>query len=234
MSLTYAEIVTLANQEAKTPGYLDQAGQYLNLVLQDLALNYRFDIRHNDIFTITTGTVSPPEGPYALPSDYVSHVEGEIRFIENGQPYVLFQVPLRKLKHQFTGQGFTTYPQVFATDVSDQANKKVFFWPPPNGAYVIEFPYYMAHEFIADPATSSEVPWFPSSDYLIKATAAKLCRSLDDDRAEKYRYEAEADLTKYMKMMDDKEGYAQRVQLDPNNFLGRGDLKGTKQNPWGN
>lgn len=233
MSLTYAEIVTRATQEAKAPGYLAQGADYLNMVLQDLALNYDFDIMQNDDFTITTGTVSPAEGPYSLPSDYLRHVPDEIRFIEQGTPYVLFQVPLRKLKRQFTGQGVTNYPQVFATDVSDQSDKKAFFWPPPNGAYEIEFPYFKAHTFEPDAANSSNVPWFPPSFYLIKKTAARLCSANDDDRAERLDFEADELLKDYMKMMDDKTGYAQQVRLDKNNFRGRGDLPGTKQNPWG-
>ncbi len=232
MSLTYAQIVNRAAQEAKVPGFLDQAGEYLNMVLQDLALNYDFDLRHNDDFVIITNTVSPPEGPYPLPADYIRHVLREVRFIVNGEPYILFQVPLRTLKKQFTGQGFTTFPQVFASDISD-SGKSIFFWPPPNQAFEIEFPYYSGHTFEVDPANSANVPWFPSSHYLIKATVARLISGTDDDRAEKLRYESEQDLTKYMKMKDDNLGYAETVKLDSNNFAGRGELPGTKQNPWG-
>ena len=232
MSLTYAQIVKRATQAAKVPGFIIQGGEYLNMVLEDLALYYDFDIRHNDTHSILTNTVSPPEGPYPLPADYLRHVVEEIRFIERGEPYVLFQVPLRTLKKQFTGQGFTTYPQVFATDISI-TGKQVFFWPPPNGSYDIEFPYYSAHTYEIDPETSSSIPWFPSSSYLIKAVTAKLCSDVDDSRAESLYFEAETLLVKYMKMMDDKTGYAETVKLDSNNFAGRGSLPGTKQNPWG-
>ncbi len=231
MALTFQQIVLRAAQGAKVPGFLDQAGEALNMVLANLAEFYNFDLRHNDGFTVTTNSVSPPEGPYPLPADYLRHVFRETRFIVNGVPYVLFQVPLPLLKKQFTGQGFTTYPQVFATDISD-SGKNVFFWPPPNAPYEIEFPYYSASPQEPDPANSTNVPWFPISEYLVKATQAILLSDYDDDRAERMEFKAEQILTKYLKMKDDRQGYAETIKLDSKNFAGRGDLPSTKQDPF--
>lgn len=232
MPLTYAEIIDLATQEAKVPGFTDQAGLHLNMILEDLALNYNLDVRHNDTFTITTGSVTPLEGPYPLPSDYLRHVANEVRFIINGTPFNMFQVPLYKFKEQFVGEGIGTYPEFFAIDIGDSGSN-IFFWPPPNGAYVVEFPYYQKHIYEVDPANSSSIPWFPMSSYLVKETAARLASGNDDDRAEKLAFEAKEYLQNYLTMKDDKEGYAQVVNLDRNNFPGRGRLRGIKSNPWG-
>jgi hypothetical protein len=232
MALTYAEIITLATQEAKVPGFTDQAGLHLNMILQDIALNYDLDIRHDDTFTITTQGQNPPEGPYILPAEYLRHVPDEVRFVDQGIPFNLYQKPLKQFKEYFTGPGIGNYPEFFATDVSDQAAPKVFFWPPPNGAYTIEFPYYMRHVYVDDPANSSEVPWFPMSSYLVKETAARLTSGSDDDRTERLSYEAKELLKDYLTMKDDQEGYAQRVGLDRNNFPGRGRVRGTKRVPW--
>jgi len=233
MALTYAQIILRAGQDAKVPGFVDQAGEHLNMVLQDLALNYDFDIKQNNTFTITTGSVIPPEGPYPLPADYLRHVPDQILFVINGFHYSLHQKSYAAYKQYFTGQGIGNYPEFFATNMGTPGNSEAFMWPPPNGVYVIQWPYYEAHTYESDPANSTNVPWFPVSSYLIKETAARLCSGNDDDRSEKLAAEAEKYLTRYLKMKDDQEGYVNTVGLDRNNFPGRGRLKGTKQNPWG-
>ena len=231
MALTYAEIIDLAAQEAKVPGFTNQAGLHLNMILEDLALNYNLDVRHNDGYTFQTNA-TPAEGPYDLPDDYLRHVANEARFIIDGTPFNMFQVPVHKFKEQFVGEGIGTYPEFFAVDIGDQG-AKLFLWPPPNGFYTIEFPYYQKHIYEPDPASSSNIPWFPMSSYLVKELGARLASGNDDNRAEKLSVEAELMLTKYLKMKDDKEGYAQVVNLDRNNFPGRGRLRGIKSNPWG-
>lgn len=231
MALTYAEIVDLSLQEAKVPGFTNQAGLHLNMILDDLALNYNMDIRHNDTYTITTGGL-PAGGPYPLPADYLRHVVDEVRFVDNGTPFNLYQKPYSVYKEYITGPGIGAYPEFFAIDINDQGSN-AFFWPPPDGAYVIEFPYYQRHEYETDPANSTNIPWFPMSSYLIKELTARLTSGNDDNRSEKLSYEATQQLTRYLKMKDDKEGYAQRIGLDRNNFPGRGSTRGTKQNPWG-
>jgi hypothetical protein len=231
MALTYAQIVDLATQEAKVPGYTNQAGLHLNMILQDLALNYNLDVRHNDSYTFQTIN-TPQEGPYALPDDYLRHVANEARYVVNGTPFNMFQVPLHKYKEQFIGEGIGTYPEFFAIDIGD-TGANLFLWPPPNGSYTIEFPYYQKHEFVSDPATNDTVPWFPMSSYLVKELGARLASGNDDSRAEKLSFEAKEMLKDYVTMKDDKEGYAQTINLDRNNFPGRGRLRGIKSNPWG-
>lgn len=233
MALTYARIIELAKEDAKVPGYNAQAGDHLNMVLQDLALNYDFDLMKDETFSFLTGTVSPTEGPYPLPADYLRHAPDEVRFIQLGTPFNLYQKPLAHFKRYWIGEGIGNYPEFFSTDVSVPGAAVVYIWPPANGSYDIEFPYYKIHTFEPDAANSLNIPWFPSSFYLIKETAARLSSGVDDNRAEKLSFEAERNLTKYLKMKDDQEGYAITVKLDRNNFSGRGGVRGTKANPWG-
>jgi hypothetical protein len=232
MALTYAEIIDLAGQEAKVPGFTSQAGLHLNMILEDLALNNNLDIRHNDTYTIAVTGGLPAGGPYALPADYLRHVADEVRFVDRGIPFNLYQKPLKDYKTFITGPGIGAYPEFFSIDIGDNG-ANIFFWPPPDGAYTIEFPYYQKHVYETDPANSTNVPWFPMSSYLIKELTARLTSGNDDNRSEKLSYEAKEMLKGYLTMKDDKEGYAQQIGLDRNNFSARGRLRGTKQNPWG-
>lgn len=236
MALTYAQIVTTATQIAKCPGYSVIAGQMLNSILTDLALNYDFDIQKVEDFTVTTGTgVVAPQGPYPLPANYLRAAPQEVNFLINGEPFILTQFSLAKFRAQFTGPGITSYPSFFATDfgtVESLGYPVAYLWPPVSGAYVITWPYFKAHAVVANAETSSAVPWYPSSVYLYTALAGELMKITDDDRQGKYSSDAEDLLRKYLLMKDDKEGYAQQVQLDSNNFRSTINTLPTKQTVW--
>jgi hypothetical protein len=234
MSLTYAEIIELAAQEAKVPGFVTQAGAHLNMILEDLALNYNFELMKDETHTVTVGNIANGEGPYSLPSDYLRHAVDEVLFQVNGQPYQLYQKSLSAFKRFTTGPGIGTYPEFFSTDFSVPDAPVAYVWPPAKGAYVIEWPYYKKHIYEPDPHESTNTPWFPMSSYLIKELAARLCSGNDDERSIKLSAEAEVMLRKYLTMKDDNTGYAMTVKLDRNSFSGRSVAKGTKLNPWGN
>lgn len=233
-TMTCQQIVTLATQNAKVPGFTEQAGMHLNMILEDLALNYDFDLMKNEVFQIVTAGGTPALTPYDLPADYLRNATDELIYIVNGLPFTLYQKSLAMLKQFFTGPGISSYPQFFATDLSLTVadNPIAYLWPPPNGAYTITWPYQKAHEWITSPETSSEVPWFPMSAYLVQELTARLCLANDDDRGPGLSQKAEDMLLHYLKMKDDRDGYAQRIMLDRNNFPGRGRLRGTKSIPW--
>lgn len=232
MALTYAEIINLANQEAKVPGFTEQAGLHLNMVLQDLALDYNFDLMKNETFVVVTGSVTPGEGPYPLPVDYLRHAFDEVLFIVDGTPFNLYQKSLAGFKKFFTGPGIGSYPEFFATDFSVTDAPVAFLWPPPIGVFNIEWPYFKKYIYEVDPATSTNIPWFPKSSYLIKEVSARLTSGNDDDRSTKLAAEADKYLKDYLILKDDKDGYPLTVQLDRNNFPGRGRVRGTKIIPW--
>src|SRR5690242_13656157 len=96
MPLTAAQIVTQATQNAKVPGYASQAGQLLNLVLQDLCQTYDFDLARKTII-LQIGTATPNTiGPYSLPADYLRVRYNEAFYLISGVPYTLIQIPLEE------------------------------------------------------------------------------------------------------------------------------------------
>ena len=75
MALTAAQIVARACEIAKVPGYTQQAGQYLNMVLSDLCQDYDFQVaRRTYYFNMNPGLVAQVgssvfgSGPYNLPA----------------------------------------------------------------------------------------------------------------------------------------------------------------------
>jgi hypothetical protein len=74
---------------------------------------------------------------------------------------------------------------------------------------------------ITTPETSSSVPWFPNTKYLITALACELMKLTNDDRYLAYKADADDILMRYLKMKDDPEGRAKRVQLDRRFFGNR-------------
>lgn len=235
---TYQEIVTAACAIAKVPGYTVQAGQLINNILTQLAENYNFDIQKVTTFSITTGTttVNNGAGPYNLPSGYLRHAINEVNYIFNGEPYVLQQIPIAQWRSLFQGPGIQNLPEQFATDFSTAetlGNPQVYLWPPPNGAYVIQWPYYQRHQNIQSPETSQAVPWMPDILYLKTKLAWALMMYSDDTRMEHF-YQMNKDiLDKYLEMKDDVVGYAKKVQLDGRSFRpGWSTLRNTKYVGW--
>ena len=70
----------------------------------------------------------------------------------------------------------------------------------------------------ATPETSTNVPWFPNQQYLLRRLEAELMTIVDDSRQSDYMRQAEDQLRDYIKLKDDKEGHAQTVQLDRRQF----------------
>ena len=69
MALTAAQIVTLANQAAKTSGMTSQAGQKLNAILQDLCMTYDLaQARKLTTFTFNTGPAGDQQRHRSIPA----------------------------------------------------------------------------------------------------------------------------------------------------------------------
>lgn len=221
MPLTAAQIVTQACQNAKVPGFTSQAGQLLNLVLQDLCQNYDFDIaRSSTLINVGTNGSNPLQGPYSLPSDYLRTRYNGAFYQINGVPYTLINIPLEEYDRLVQQAGINNYPEMFATDMG-QSPPVMYFWPPPSGVFPTTVRYQRQMPDITTPETSSAVPWFPNQEYLIAALSAKLCAISDDERMVSFENIAMAKLEQYLKLKDDKEGYAQRVRLDRRQFAGQ-------------
>jgi hypothetical protein len=219
MALTYAQIVSIACQVAKCPGYTSQAGALLNTILGDLNQTHDFDVcRAVQNFNFDTNLGS---GPYPLAADYLRTRYNEMWYTINGVKYVMIQVELFEFDAMVQQAGLQSYPTFYATDMSPTADGNppvAYFWAPPSGAYPVTNRYQRQMPVEATPETSTNVPWFPNQQYLLRRLEAELMTIVDDSRQSDYMRQAEDQLRDYIKLKDDKEGHAQTVQLDRRQF----------------
>lgn len=204
-----------------------QAGQYLNVLLANLAQSYDLDI----IRETTTLNLNPGTAEYELPDDFLRtrevfySIQGTIFWCT---PYAQ---GLADYDQQFKGSGINNYPYKYATNVS-LAPTTMLFYPPPQIAIPVTVRYQPQPTDIVTPETSATIPWFPNQLYLIKQLSAELMADAVDPRAETTANSAKAILRDYTAMSDDKEGRARNVPLDPNRFRSVvGALKLTKNQP---
>lgn len=247
MALTAAQIVALANQDSSTQGYTSQAGQLLNVILQELCQNYDLDCaRGTQVLNFNPGqaqnlslypNVSPGGGPYALSSDFLRMVDDkDATWYNNGVPYPMIPCDLSEYDNLIQQAGQQAYPYLFATDTS-QSPPNLLVWPPPNGTYQCLIRYRRQMPDISTPETSSTVPWFPNSQYLRTRLAGEMMKIADDDRWERFLGDgpsgAQGILNRYLKMQGDNNDRATEVKLDRRRFGPNfRSLKNTKTVGW--
>lgn len=228
MALTAAQIVSLACQDAAAVGYTSQAGQLLNVVLQDLCENWNFDAaKGTTVFNFSPVTqtnpnlypnIQPGGGPYQLPADFLRMVDDkDATWYLQGVPYPMIPCDLSEYDNLVQQAGNQSYPYIFATDVS-QSPANLLVWPPASGSYQCLIRYYRLMPDIATPETSSTIPWFRNTGYLRTRLAAELMGITDDTRRAEWLQRAEAQLLSYMKMRDDNADRAITVKLDRRRF----------------
>lgn len=225
--LTAAQICSLARETAKCPGYTTQSGQFLNVILEELSQNYDFDVikgRYNFNFNSVTGTLS---GPYTLPTDWYRGIDKDILYTINGVPYPMVNISLTEFHNLVQQSGLQSYPTSYATDMS-QSPPVMYVWPPASGSFPVSAGYFKQAPVITTPETSTTVPWFPSTQYLLRRLAGELMMLTNDDRAMGFLGDDDEEkdtpgsacdiLRKYLKMKDDMGGKVDRVQLDRRHF----------------
>lgn len=244
MPQTAQQIVTLACQIAKGPGFISQGGQFLNATLQDLCQDYDLEVAlgiNNFSFNSATGQGA---GPYTLPVDYlrtrVQDGKDEFFYTINGQPYPLIQCTLTEFDWMVQTPGFTNFPYYYATDLTTSPpTMKV--WPPANGSYPCVQRYFRLMPDIVTPETSNVVPWFGNSEILLTSVAGRLMAITGDDRYEAYMSEDierfptswKAKMNAYLKNLEDREGAVHTVGRDRRRWGRTWDmLRNTKQIGW--
>lgn len=231
MALTAAQIVTLALQDSKAPGFTTQAGQLLNVILQELCQNYDLDLAQGT-FSFNFDTGSPPSaiypnakpgaGPYNLPADFLRMVDDKdnIWFL-NGVPYPMIPCDLSEYDNFVQQPNMQAYPYIFATDVS-QSPPQLLVWPPASGNFPCTLRYRRQMPDITTPETSATVPWFPNSQYLRTRLAGEIMKITDDDRYKDFLGDspsgAQGILDRYLKMKDDATNRGKFVTLDRRQF----------------
>jgi hypothetical protein len=210
--LTAQQLITYALQIAKAPGYTQQASDLLNARLSTLARTYDLDLLLvTTQFSVPAGVQNSP-----LPTDYVrGH---ELWYYIGGLPQTLRQIGLPDYDRLNTGSVAMAYPTMWT---SNPASGLLHLYPMPNTSIAFTLRYWSQPADIASPATSSVVPWFPDSDYLLTALAADVMRLTDDTRQLQYAQEAQGKLQAFLKMQGDRENHARTVKLG-NSFSGGG------------
>lgn len=114
------DICLLASREAKGgAGMVALAGQYLNLVLEDLKLNRDLKVnRVTQLVTVGTGT----NGPFSLETDYLRTYDMFYPLQgPSGETQFLIPITMEQYDAEFKGTQTANYPYEFATDLSTQA-----------------------------------------------------------------------------------------------------------------
>lgn len=225
MALQAQQIVSLACQIAKTPGMVTQAGQFLNTMLQSLAQNYDFEvIRKTYNFTFDMSSTGNGYvagcGPNLMPTDFLrAHKKGAFYMI-SGVPYTMIGYEQNEFDTFVQQAGNQAYPYAFYVDVS-KTPMELYVWVPAAGAYSATVRYNPQMADITSPESSTTVPWFPNTDYLIDGVAGRMMKIANDDRMDAYMARADANLDAYLKMKDDPESAGtKRVTLDRRFFGG--------------
>lgn len=231
MALTCAQVVTRAVTDAAVPNYKVQAGQKLQLILDELAALYDWDI----LRTLTTIAVSSGTNQYSLPQDYLR--ARKAFYYINGQEINVSFIPREQWVQLFQGPGNTTYPTWACSDLSplqsDPATQpQIYLWPTPAQSITLNLLYFKQSPTYTSPENSASVPWFPYQNYLIKRLTADLMNSSADGRKGQLLSECEAFLNKYGVLANDEEDFAVTIKKDPRRFRqGTLDARPTKQVP---
>lgn len=240
---TSQQICLLAATQSKTNGGTLRAGQYLNMVLQELCQTYDMGVAKQTF----TSTLSPTlvsttyypnntagSGPYPLPSNYLRVDKDEAIWFLNGVPYPMTAVDMSEFDAQVQQAGMQSYPAIFATDFQTVPPQFVV-WPPSSGAYTLMFRYQAQMSDIgsgitqqtwnpgtSSPELSATVPWFPNTNYLITRVAGEMMKESGDERWKEFLgdgpHGAQGILDRYLEMKDDRNDRSRRVKLDSRRF----------------
>jgi hypothetical protein len=226
------QIVNLALQIAKCPGFTAQGGQFLNMVLEDLWLHRDLKInRVTEFITVQANNY----GPFTLPQNYQRTYD--LFFEQNNLPYFLNPISTQEWDQEFKDPSIANYPYEFMTILFDEVTAlaqtppsagNLFIYPQSSGQIVLTHRYMVKQPDITAPETSTVIPWFPDQDYLITATAARLMQITDDARRPEFIQEANKMLGLQIIMEGDEQQVVKSVKLDPRRFHSNRTLKPTK------
>lgn len=241
MSLTVAELIALACQQANCPGFTTQAGQKINLVLQELAQGYNFTSTQGWLTgaffsgiggTVNSANVTQGSGPYQLPTDFLRMDWHDFFWQLSGINYFPTPLDIDEFDNLVQQPGFASYPGAYAVDMSTTP-AGLYIWPAASGAYPYFGRYHKQQPDIANPSTSGTVPWFPNQMYLDRRLTAEMMFLSGDERYERTLDDAEKILRKYIKMEDNLDTRSVTSKLDPRRFgVKWQDLRSTKNIPW--
>jgi hypothetical protein len=225
---TASQLVSLACQITKQPGFLTQCGQFLNMILTDYSQSLEDIDKIRQTITINVGAAG---AAYPLAANHLR--TREVFYLVNGQPFYLNEIPLEDYDQLFVGPGVDNYPQSFAVQV-ETSPATILFWPPPAIPLSVTVRYQPQLTDIPSPESSTIVPWFPNQRILLKELCVDMLMMGDDtQRKEDLEREVEKRLNRFLIMQGDQEGYAKTVKLDRRMFRPRDNYPPSKLSPLG-
>lgn len=224
------QIVARACAIAKCPGFIQQGGIYLNMVLEDLWLHRDLKInRVTEFLTVQANNY----GPITLPLNYLRTYD--LFFQQNNLPYFLHPISIEEWDQEFKDPSIANYPYEFMTTLLDETSAQaansaggLYIYPQSSGQITLTHRYMVKQPDIMTPETSTVIPWFPDQQYLIKATAVELMTESDDTRQESLRAQCMDMLRTHLIMEGDEQSVVKSVRLDPRRFHSNRTLKPTK------
>ncbi len=211
--LTAQQICTYACQIAKCPGYTTQAGDFLNLVLESLAIKQNLDsIRRTATLSVNSGVPN-----YNLPLNFLR--ARQVFYNVNGAIYQPTEISLAQYNGLFQGNIATDYPYNFAVDMAPSSSGSapiIYFYPNPLTGLTVTVQYQDDTVTITNPSTSSVIPWFIDHDYLVNAVAQRLMKITDDVRHDAMKFESDDKLREFLRLNNGNT--LKTVSLDPRVF----------------
>lgn len=216
--LTAAQIVTIATTIAKCPGFAQMAGQRLNEILLDLAISQNLDI----VRRTATINVLPGVQQYNLPATFLR--ARECFYNIQGAVFYMVEIDLAQYDQLFTGPNNSAYPEQFAIQIE---TGQIYFYPLPIIPLTVTLRYMDETVEIANPETSTVIPWFQMQSYLINRLAEKMMGITDDNRLPLFKQENDDSLRQYLRMNNGNT--LKTVAMDPRIWRsGNNALKPTK------
>ena len=213
MALTCQQIITLACQVAKGPGFVNQAQQFFNVILGELCEDYDLDVTRNTFYFNFSGVVPTNSswssgwgsgfgdsasgsnitgsGPYPLAADWLRADKDDVFYVISGVRYVMVPVSLAEFDAQVQTAGLNAYPGIYAVDnspISSGNPPNMFVWPPPSGAFPVTARYHrkFADYTVAQMTDGVTAPWFPNTIYLLRRLTGEMMLFTNDDRAAQF------------------------------------------------
>jgi hypothetical protein len=237
---------------ASVPGMVAIAGDFLNVILDDLKSNR--DLKINRVTTTLAITSGTGYGPYALPPDYLRTYDLFYAIAAagggqnaQGEIVMLNPITMEQMDAEIKNPQISNYPYEFATDMSTQAQVwsgasqgvgtltsagQLFVYPATNGSISLTFRYMVDQPDMVNPSTSAQIPWFRFDKYLITALAAQMMGVARDDRKAEFEADAEKLLAPFLLQEGDEQRSVKAVRLDPRHFRAARGLKPTKSMPF--
>lgn len=155
----------------------------------------------------------------------------DLFYMQNGLPYFLQPASNELYDLQFKDPSIANYPYMWTSDLSAVATGGVgqlYIYPQSNGAITLTHRYMIERAPLVNPAISTDIPWFPDQDYLVKAVATKLMEITDDARHPEFVVECQNMLRTHLIMEGDEQAVVHAVRLDPWKFRSNRYLRPTK------